>query len=48
MPVLARIGLTFMSPDLRGRVEQLHEADEFSAFVTRADVERVAELLESR
>lgn len=48
MPVLARIGLTFMSPDLRIRVEQLHEADEHLAAVTRADVERVAALLESR
>jgi hypothetical protein len=46
--MLARIGLTFMSPALRERVEQLPGADEELAAVTRADLERIAALLESR
>jgi hypothetical protein len=48
MPALARLGLTVLSPDLRRRVERLGEADEQLAAVTRADVERMAALLESR
>jgi hypothetical protein len=48
MPVLARLGLTVLSPDLRHRVERLGEADEHLAAVTRADVERMVKLLESR
>lgn len=45
MPVLARLGLTVLSPDLRLRVERLAEADEALAAVTLADVERMAALL---
>jgi hypothetical protein len=48
MPTLARLGLAILSPDLRTRVERLEEADEALAAVTRADVERMAALLESR
>jgi hypothetical protein len=48
MPVLARLGLNYLSPDLRQRVEQLPEADEALAAVTRADVERMAALLMPR
>jgi hypothetical protein len=48
MPALARLGLTVLPPDLRARVEQLDGADEALATVTRADVERMAALLERR
>lgn len=48
MPALARIGMTALSPDLRARVEQLDGTDQALADTVRADVERLAALLERR
>ena len=48
MPALARIGMLAVPPDLRARLEQLDGSDESLAAVVRADVERLAALLERR
>lgn len=48
VPALARLGMIVLPPELRARVERLDEADERLAAVVRADVERMAGLLEQR